>query len=163
MKKKIVIAMVSMVLIWSVIILVYGHYHKDKNETTTNTIEERMLDNNKESKDETTVNTKKNIEAENNVGQANKENTQKETIVSEVSPSGFMGSSLYKVILYSNGEVYVEIFDGNGYEVQNIVSKELIAKNAASVKVAEDEENYGMVFIKAEEIIKDNIGWIEFE
>lgn len=91
------------------------------------------------------------------------DNTTKSSVVKEVSPGGFMGSSLYRVVLYSNNEVYVEKFDGSGYEDKNIISKELIAKNVNMIETAKDEEHYGEVFVKGGEAISTDFGWINFE
>ncbi len=93
----------------------------------------------------------------------NKSNVTAVKKQNEVSPSGFMGSSLYKVVLYSNGEVYAETFDGNGFTDENIISNELIARKAKSIKQSSEEETYGMVIVDADEIIKNDIGWIAFK
>lgn len=87
----------------------------------------------------------------------------KKKIITQISPSGFMGSSMYKVILYSNKEVYLAVYNGNGYEEKNKVSEELIAKNVNSIKMAEDEENYGEIIVTGGTVINSNIGWIKFE
>lgn len=84
-------------------------------------------------------------------------------MIAQVSPSGFMGSSSYRVVLYSDKEVYVIKYDGNGYEEQNIISKELIAKNVQSINTTDDEEHYGEVIIKGGEKISTNFGWISFQ
>lgn len=90
------------------------------------------------------------------------DNTTKISVVKEVSPGGFMGSSLYRVVLYSNNEVYVEKFDGNGYEAENLISRELIAKNVNMIEIAKDEEHYGEVFVKGGEAVSTNFGWVNF-
>ena len=74
-----------------------------------------------------------------------------------------MGSSLYRVVLYSNGEVYVVTFDGNGYEDKNITSQELIAKNVTAIKESENEENYGEVIVEGGEKVNTDFGWINFK
>ena len=88
---------------------------------------------------------------------------EKNKIITQISPSGFMGSSMYKVILYSNKEVYLVVYNGNGYEEKNKVSEELIAKNVNSIKIAEDDENYGEIIVTGGTVINSNIGWIKFE
>ncbi len=80
-------------------------------------------------------------------------------IVTQLTPSGFAGSSLNRVELYSNKEVYLITFDGNGFENNNIKSNVLIAKNVDSIYKAED----GDIYIKSGIQIKDDIGWIHFE
>lgn len=91
------------------------------------------------------------------------DNTTKISVVKEVSPGGFMGSSLYRVVLYSNNEVYVEKFDGSGYEAENLILRELIAKNVNMIEKAKDEEHYGEVFVKGGEVVSIDFGWISFE
>ncbi len=80
-------------------------------------------------------------------------------IVTQLTPSGFAGSSLNRVELYSNKEVYLITFDGNGFENNNIKSNVLIAKNVDSIYKAED----GDIYIKGGIQVKDDIGWIHFE
>ena len=80
-------------------------------------------------------------------------------IVTQLTPSGFAGSSLNRVELYSNKEVYLITFDGNGFENNNIKSNELIAKNVDSIYKAED----GDIYIKGGIQVIDDIGWIHFE
>lgn len=79
-----------------------------------------------------------------------------------IHTSGFMGSSLYRVDLYSNGEVYAITFDGNGYEDSNIVSKNLVAKNVSSIEMDESDEGQGGIVIIGGEKIDENFGWISF-
>ena len=80
-------------------------------------------------------------------------------IVTQLTPSGFAGSSLNRIDLYSNKEVYLITFDGNGFENNNIKSNELIAKNVDSIYKAED----GDIYIKGGIQVKDDLGWIHFE
>ena len=91
----------------------------------------------------------------NNVSEGNNSNN----IVTQLTPSGFAGSSLNRVELYSNKEVYLITFDGNGFENNNIKSNELIAKNVDSIYKAED----GDIYIKGGIQVKDDLGWIHFE
>ena len=84
---------------------------------------------------------------------------KQDNIISQLAPSGFSGSSLHMVELHSNKEVYLIVYDGNGYNESNIVSKELIAKNADSIsKNAE-----GNIIIKGGEKIEASHNWIIFE
>ena len=157
MNKKQIAVLIFIICILLAIIAVLKFYNKEKNEMADNTSKTSTSENKNENKNiENTENTSENVLIKSSTN-------NKATITAEAKPSGFMGSSLYKVIMYSNGEVYVLTYDGNGYEDINITSKELIAKKATSVKRAEDEENYGMVVISADEIIKNDIGWIEFK
>lgn len=89
--------------------------------------------------------------------------SEERKIEKELSPSGFMGSSLYKVVLYTNGDVFVQTFDGNGYKKENILSEEIIAKKCKNIEKAMDKEDEGMIIIETDEIINDNMGWIAFK
>ncbi len=87
------------------------------------------------------------------------EQTNLNNIVTQLTPSGFSGSSLHRIDLYSNKEVYLITFDGNGYEKNNIITKELIAKNVDSISKSED----GNIYIKGGTQVKDTFNWIHFE
>ena len=78
-------------------------------------------------------------------------------LVESLSPQGFTGSSLNKIELYSNGEVYWIQHDGVGFEKENIIKKELIAKNCTEIK--EDDE--GGIIITGDGI-SNEVGWIKF-
>lgn len=80
-------------------------------------------------------------------------------IVTKLTPSGFAGSSLHRVDLYSNKELYLIEFDGNGYEENNIITKELIARNVDSISKSEN----GDIYIKGGTQVKDTFNWIHFE
>ena len=84
-------------------------------------------------------------------------------IINKLSPSGFMGSSLYRVDLYSNGDVYAITFDGNGYQDSNIISKNLVAKNASSIEMDESDEGQGGIIVMGGDKINENFGWISFQ
>ena len=88
-----------------------------------------------------------------------KENNDQYTIVTQLTPSGFAGSSLHRIDLYSNKDVYLITFDGGGFEENNIKSKELIARNVDSISKSED----GDIYIKGGTRVKDDLGWIHFE
>ena len=87
------------------------------------------------------------------------EKTNLNNIATQLTPSGFAGSSLLRVDLYSNKEVYLITFDGNGYKENNIITKELIARNVDSISKSED----GNIYIKGGIQVKDDLGWIHFE
>ena len=87
------------------------------------------------------------------------EKTNLNNIVTQLTPSGFAGSSLHTVDLYSNKEVYLLTFDGNGYEENNIITKELIARNVDSISKSEN----GDIYIKGGTQVKDTFNWIHFE
>lgn len=82
-----------------------------------------------------------------------------EQIITQLTPSGFAGSSKHRVELNTNKEVYVIIFDGNGYTDNNVTSRELIAKNVESIS----KNNEGSIIIKGGEKVKDTFNWIIFE
>ena len=95
--------------------------------------------------------------------QENKNSKQEKTIVKELTPSGFAGSSMKRVVLYSNKDVYLIEYDGIGFEEKNIISTELIAKNVDDIKKSNEEESDGVITIKGGEKVKTDIGWINFE
>ena len=90
-----------------------------------------------------------------------KENTIKEVL----EPSGFSGSSLKRVILYSDNTVYVANYDGAGYEETNIVDKILIAKNVETIEYNGQGKDFKSIIVKGKEIeiIETSYNWIEFE
>ena len=90
-----------------------------------------------------------------------KENTIKEVL----EPSGFSGSSLKRVILYSDNTVYVANYDGAGYEETNIVDKTLIAKNVDTIEYNAQGKDFKSIIVKGKEIeiIETSYNWIEFE
>ena len=98
----------------------------------------------------------------NSISSENPQNTIKEIL----SPNGFMGSSLLKVALYSNGEAYLINYDGEGYEENNISGKELLATNVSSIYSKGKGEEFEAIVIKGSanlEIKNKNYSWIEFE
>jgi len=122
---------------------------KDENETNINA-------QNVEIKKEDDKNTSNNIFAED----------LKDTIKETLSPNGFMGSSLLKVALYSNGEVYLLNYDGEGYEEKNILGKVLLATDASSIYSKGKGEEFEAIVIKGSTNFKvknRNYSWIEFE
>lgn len=88
------------------------------------------------------------------------------TIKEKLTPSGFMGSSLLKVALYSNGDVYILYYDGAGYEEKNISDKKLIATKADSVYYRGTGEDFEAIVVKGGsdmEIKNKDYAWIDFE
>ncbi len=165
MKKKIIFIILLIILFFILIGIYNISNHPTENEPTNNTLAENQLENQTE-----TTETNENNQQTNTANSTTQTGTNtnanhdtEKTEIAHVSPSGFMGSSLYRVVLYSNGEVYVQTFDGNGYEEENILSQDLIAQNVTSIKEAEDEELYGGVIIEGGEAINTNFGWITFE
>lgn len=160
MLKKIVFVIVIL-LILIVGIFTFKTVQNKKESNTSNTQSEQNMQNEQAiQNNETTQNTNTEVnEQENNISTEN-ENV---TIKQEVSPKGFMGSSLYKVVLYSNKEVYIQTYDGNGYEEKNMASKMLIAKDVDSISVSQDETNFGEVIIKGGTPVNQDMGWIIFE
>lgn len=170
MKKKIILVMIVIISV----ILMGRIYISRNNETLNNELQNNNSQNNIKDninlENEINTNTenltsdleKVNNTTNNSSNENNSVSNQKDaTIIKQLSPSGFMGSSLYKVNLYSNGEVYVITYDGNGYEDTNIVSKDMIAKNANSIEKA-DEENEGGITVNGGEKINENFIWIFF-
>jgi len=76
-----------------------------------------------------------------------------------LTPTGFAGSSLNRIELYSNGDVYWVQYDGAGFEYENIVKDLLIACNAKDIEVLDDE---GIKVIGSNiKIIEDlEVGWL---
>ena len=102
-----------------------------------------------------------NNETNNNTNEAPKTNAIKESL----TPSGFSGSSLMRVVLCNDKTVYVVNYDGVGYEENNVISKKLIAKNVEKIEYNGQGENFKSIIIKGEniEIIDNSYNWIENE
>lgn len=180
MKKKIIFIII-VVVIALITIEVYISKNNIKNENQLENVSTTNNTNNEETNDNVAISTGETIEnstdqnettskgeseknkKNNTVSGSNTKNDVTSTEISkQLSPSGFMGSSLYKVNLYSNGDVYVITYDGEGYEDKNIIDKKLIAKNVKSIEQDESEENYGGIIVKGGEAINENLGWISF-
>ena len=95
---------------------------------------------------------------ETNLNKLLKNQKNKNNIITSLTPSGFAGSSLNRVYLYSNKEVYLITFDGNGFEESNIISKELIARNADSIYKSDE----GDITVKGGEKLVSTQNWIHF-
>lgn len=78
--------------------------------------------------------------------------------ITQISPSGFAGSSLNIVELNSNKEVYLTILSDAG-DRNNIASKELIAKNVNSISKTTE----GDIVVKGGDKVKSAPNWIHFE
>ena len=178
MDKKWILAILVFILFFMVGgIYIFSNQDKEKSETTNSQNNEEALANHdskeKEENDNSASSTlneaknnsvdDKNNSSENTDLSSNKDdknNVTEKKIVNQVSPSGFMGSSLYRVELYSNGDVYVKKFDGNGYKEANLISNDLIARGVEAIEAAKDEEHYGEVFVRGGELLNSNFGWI---
>ena len=173
MKKKVII-LIILVIVLGVLVAYNIKFNKKENDNTNvntsasvNTIENNETNNSIENN-----NTEENVIEDNKTSNENvvenndktENQTGEVTIVETMTPSGFMGSSLKKVILYSNGEVYLINYNGEGYDEKNISSKELIAKNATALKYKGTEE-FEAIVIKGKnlEVVNDNCTWIEFD
>ena len=93
-------------------------------------------------------------------------NTVKELQVEKtLSPFGFAGSSMHRVELWTNGDVYVVDYDGNGFEENNIISKSLIRMYATDIEEDRSEESFGSIIVKGGQEISnvEQYDWIEFK
>ena len=172
MKKKIIF-IIAIIIIAIIVGEIYVSKNNEKanneiqnNETENISVENEVSKNDVEKNDSNEENTSlnKTNETKNNTSNSsNSENQENATKVKkQVSPSGFMGSSMYRVNLCENGDVYVVTYDGTGYEEGNITSKDLIAKNATSIEKIEDGEFEGGVRVKSNNPVTENFGWVEF-
>lgn len=87
-------------------------------------------------------------------------------VIKKLSPSGWAGSSMQEVRLYSNGDVYHIYYNGEGTTDEYIIEKDLIAKNAEDIqeKITE-EQGFEGIIVKGNNIkvIKNEETWIIFE
>lgn len=60
-------------------------------------------------------------------------------IVNTLSASGWAGSSMNKIRLYSNGDAYLLVYNGNGETEDCVVSRELLAKKVESIENKSNE------------------------
>ena len=99
------------------------------------------------------------------ISNVNDDNLKETTIKTVLTPSGFSGSSLKRVILYSDNTVYVANYDGAGYEETNIVDKTLIAKNVETIEYNGQGKDFKSIIVKGIgiEIIETSYNWIEFD
>lgn len=174
--KKILITIIIIILVLIGAILVYKNANNTIAENTIETNSNNVSTNNLVEETNTQLN---NIAEEGNqvLNNSTKENvienkndsdstTSKVNIENSITPSGFMGSSLLKVVLYSNGEAYLLHYDGEGYDDKNIISKELIATNVTSISSKGSGEDFEAIVIKgnSDMVIKNkDYTWINFE
>lgn len=157
--------------------------NEEKNTINNNQIKEESNEviANEDYYDENTLNTdneelKNNTvsQTDNNMSAGNDLITDDSNIylVKSASPSGFAGSSLHSIRLYSDGSVYLITYNGEGFNDSNIGSKELIATNAEDIyEITYDENNkdnsadVGSVVVKGNNlnVIDNGYGWIIFE
>ena len=93
-------------------------------------------------------------------------NTVKELQVEKtLSPFGFAGSSMHKVELWTNGNVYVVNYDGNGFEENNVISKSLIRMYATDIEEDRSKESFGSIIVKGGQEVQnvEQYDWIEFK
>ena len=173
MKKKIIF-IIAIIIIAIIVGEIYVSKNNEKanneiqkNETENISVENEVSKNdveeNNSNKENTSLN--KTNETKNNTSNSSNSGNQGESatkVKKQVAPSGFMGSSMYRVSLYENGDVYVVTYDGTGYEEGNITSKDLIAKKATSIEKIEDGEFEGGVRVKSNNPVNEDFGWIEF-
>ena len=81
-----------------------------------------------------------------------------------LTPSGFAGSSLKRVVLYSDNTVCILFYDGSGYEEENIYLVKLIARNVDKIEYNGQGEKFESIIVQGKniEIVEDAYGWIEF-
>ncbi len=79
-------------------------------------------------------------------------------VVDTVSPTGFAGSSLNQIKLFSNGDTYWIQYDGAGFEEENIIKNELVAKNAEDVTA--DEETVLVTGVNIEKVLEETVPWL---
>lgn len=88
-------------------------------------------------------------------------------IVNTLTASGWAGSSMNKIRLYSNGDAYHLTYNGNGETEDCIISRELLAKNVDSIeeKTKKGQGFEGIVLKgKNMKIVKENVdSWIIYE
>ena len=171
MKKKIIF-IIAIIIIAIIVGEIYVSKNNEKanneiqnNETENISAENEVSKNDVEENDSNEENTSlnKTNETKNNTSNSSNLEHQKNAtkVKKQVSPSGFMGSSMYRVNIYKNGDVYEVTYDGKEYEDKNITSKDLIAKNATSIEKIEDGDFEGGVRVKSNNPVTENFGWVE--
>ncbi|MBR2786650.1 MAG: hypothetical protein IKD76_04055 [Clostridia bacterium] len=83
----------------------------------------------------------------------------------QLSPSGWAGSSMQEIRLYDNGDVYHVTYNGEGQADSNIVSVELIAKNAETIEEKGNDLVVEAIIVKGKNlnVLKNNESWVLFE
>lgn len=170
MKKFFIIAIV-------VIIIALGAFEYKElktDEQTPRDIEQNLIEEQNKINENIAQDSQENVQvatnentniSENNISNeiSNNNISKKTTITKTVAPSGFAGSSLLKVVLYSDGNVYLIHYDGQGYEEANVTKKELIAKNATSIREEIENEEFSAIVVKSKDIVCRDYNWIIFE
>lgn len=83
------------------------------------------------------------------------------SLVKSLMPTGFAGSSLNRIDLYANGDIYWIQYDGEGIGEENIVKKVLVANNAKDIEIFENE-GINVVGDNVKIAATINIGWLSF-
>ena len=83
------------------------------------------------------------------------------TLAKSLTPTGFAGSSLNRIDLYSNGDVYWVQYDGQGLSNENIIKNYLIATGAIDIQMLDTEE-INVVGEDVEIVDEIEISWIHF-
>ncbi len=113
------------------------------------------------------TNTQKQDNTSKETNTQNKENTTSQAkITKQLSPSGWAGSSMQEIRLYDNGEVYHVTYNGEGKTENNVISSELIAKNAESIEEKINGQVVEGIVVKGKNVnkVKENVpAWITFE
>ena len=82
-------------------------------------------------------------------------------LAKSLTPTGFAGSSLNRIDLYSNGDVYWVQYDGAGLSDENIIKNDLIATGAIDIQMLDTEE-INVIGEDVEIIGGINVGWLQF-
>lgn len=88
-------------------------------------------------------------------------NNDESTLVKVLTPTGFAGSSLNRIALYQNGDVYWIQYDGQGIGEENILHKILVASNAKDIEMFE-EEGINVVGDDVKIASTVNVTWLSF-
>lgn len=121
----------------------------NSNTNNTNTVTENSIKSN---------NNNNNSTSSPDESKGNSNNTNK--LVKTARPSGFSGSSLHEVRLYSNGDVYLITFSDGGYVEDKIIDRKLIAKNVENIESGEETRGEVVLSGKNIEEIYNEYGWI---
>jgi hypothetical protein len=88
-------------------------------------------------------------------------NKKESVLAKSLTPTGFAGSSLNRIDLYSNGDVYWVQYDGEGLADKNIIKNDLIATGAIDIQLL-DMEEINVVGENVEIVDEVGISWIYF-
>ena len=87
-------------------------------------------------------------------------------IVNTLVARGWAGSSMHRVRLYSNGDAYFLIYNGEGETEDCIISRELLAKNVENIEEKSKGQEFEGIVLKGKDIkiIKEDVdSWIIYE